>query len=429
MIRFLIFRFPRRRAVSTMIGGIIVLSLLLVGLGAMVFVSQQNDQYQQSVEGMMQRNNQQSSESLVFNFPGLTLPTSSAVAGWGSGCTTTYNCYNMTVSDLGGVGVQVVRIYINSTGSGCTSLCVLNPTSTITNYGFNQANSFLNAGEVNHWLILALPIGITLPNPYPPIPRSTILVVTSRGNVFSFQWPFRIPFYKASSSAFSSGVLKIAYQTVTSGYDSKNEAGPVAGITIPAYVPGSGSGGKVTSGYCHTEPEQAFPADSNHAEKLTVTGVTGNTLYFVDPWITEPILSSAARANTQLYMYAVATNTFNYTYRVESGTTDLTWYTTNHIDGVLIGLYYPVAPGAAGQFYPTGSLPPIPPGTTYYAIFKLNQIQLQFPPPYPDSGLTSSYMFWGTASLSTSALDQTYFAGTLLSSGLWIRYVSSGSYC
>jgi hypothetical protein len=407
-----------------MIGGIIVLSLLLVGLGAMVFVSQQNDQYQQSVEGMMQRNNQQLSESLVFNFPGLTLLTSTAVPGWGSGCTTTYNCYNMTVSNLGGVGVQVVRIYINSTGSGCTSLCVLNPTSTITNYGFNQANSFLNAGEVNHWLILALPGGITLPNPYPPLPRSTIVVVTSRGNVFSFQWPFRIPIYIASSSAFSSGMLKIAYQknvSASSGYyDSSNEP-----------LGGTGGTGTTSQGYCHNEKLQPFPADSTHAEELTVTypGVTGNTLYFVDPWITENVLSSAINVlngggtrqpQTNLYMYAVATNTFNYSYRVDSGTTDLTWYSTDHIDGVLIGLYYPVAPGAAGKFYPvTSTMPVIAPGTTYYAIFKLNQIELYFPQP---NGAIQSVMFWGTSSLSTTALNQTYFAGTLLSSGLWIRY-------
>ena len=118
MFRVLFFRFSRRRAVSTMIGGLIVLTLILTALVTMVFVSQQYDQYQQSVINMGQYDSQRLSEKLVFNSPGLTVLTSASVTGWGSGCTTTYNCYGMTVSNLGGVGVQIVRIYINSTGPG-----------------------------------------------------------------------------------------------------------------------------------------------------------------------------------------------------------------------------------------------------------------------------------------------------------------------
>ncbi len=86
MLRLLIFRFRRRRAVSTMIGGVIVLSLLLTALGTMVFVSQQYDQYQQSVNKMAQYDSQRLSEYLVFNSPGLTILTSDTVPGWGSGC-------------------------------------------------------------------------------------------------------------------------------------------------------------------------------------------------------------------------------------------------------------------------------------------------------------------------------------------------------
>jgi hypothetical protein len=323
-----------------------------------------------------------------------------------------------------------VRLYINSTGTGCTSLCVLNPTQTIAPYAFNQANQFINAGEVKHTLLLALPRSVTLPNPWPASPRSTILVATTRGNVFSFQWPFRTPIYLASSSAFSSGILRVAYQSLTSsstcvttghsltGCDSKNEPGPV----------NAGSGGTVISGrYCHNEPLQDItPADSGYAEKLTVSGVSGGTLYFVNPWITEAILSSAVNLlnpgtrtpQTQLYIYAVVTNTFNYSYTVQGGTLDLTWYSTDHVNGVLYGLYYPVKRGVTGQFYPTGSLLSIAPGATYYAIFIMNQVQLYFPPP---NGAIQSVMFWGSASLSTSAKDQSYFSGTILSSGLWIR--------
>jgi hypothetical protein len=411
MLRLLIFRFRRRRALSTMIGGVIILSLLITALGTMVFVSQQYDQYQQSVNKMAQYDSQRLSEYLAFNSPGLTFLTSDAVSGWGSGCTTTYNCYNLTVSNLGGVGVQIVRIYINSTRSGCTPLCVLNPTSSINSYAFNLANSFLNPGEVNHWLVLALPSAVALPNPNPAFPQNTILVATTRGNVFSFQWPYQIQFFGQSSSAFSSGLLKVAYQKITSsGYDSKNEWGPVAG----------GSGGTTTSAYCHHEPLQAYPAASNYAEKLTVSGLSDNNLYFVNPWVTKTILMStctdscSGSTTTQMYIYAVVINTFKTPYTVNNGTIDLTWYSTNHIDGVLYGLYY------QGHFYRTGSLPSIAPGTSYYVIYQINQIQMAYPPPR--SPITdNSVMFWGGASLSTTSKDQTYFSGTILASGLWMR--------
>src|SRR5208283_845100 len=144
MFRFLFFRFSGRRAVSTIIGGLIILALILTALVSMVFVSQQYDQYQQAVNQMGQYESQQSSEKLVVNSPGLTLVTSNVIVpGWGSGCTTKFNCYNMTVSNLGGVGVQIVRIYINSTGSGCSSQpCILNPSSTNSSYSFNRANQF-----------------------------------------------------------------------------------------------------------------------------------------------------------------------------------------------------------------------------------------------------------------------------------------------
>ena len=48
MFRHLVFRLSRGRAISTIIGGMIILSLVLTALGTMVFVSQQYDQYQQA---------------------------------------------------------------------------------------------------------------------------------------------------------------------------------------------------------------------------------------------------------------------------------------------------------------------------------------------------------------------------------------------
>ena len=262
MFRVLFFRFSRRRAVSTIIGGLIILTLILTALVTMVFVSQQYDQYQQSVSYMGQYDSQRLSEKLVFDSPGLTVLTSANVPGWGSGCTTTYNCYGMTVSNLGGVGVQIVRIYINSTGpkgSGCSSPnpqpCILNPTLTITSYAFNQANQFINPGEVNHVVMLALPIAVTLPNPTPAFEENSIVIATGRGNMFSFQWPIRLQVYGQSNSAFSSGIMEVAYTG--------------SGCLIARRSPDTVAAG-ATTGYCHKEPAGT---GTGYAQKLT--GITG----------------------------------------------------------------------------------------------------------------------------------------------------------
>ena len=459
MSGFLIFRLRRRRAVSELIGGVIVLCLVLTALGTVVLVTQQYDQYQTQASRMSQYDIQRLSEYLVANPPGLTQLTSSvAIVGWGTCNTTTYNCYNMTVNNYGGVGVQVVRIYINSTGSGCTSLCVLNPTSTITNYGFNQANQFVNRGEINHVITFALPNTTTLPAP--AFPLNTVFIATSRGNLFTFQWPFQV-IPGISQEAYSQGIMKVAYQctsysggkcssgtTTYPGFDSANEPGPIAGI--PG-VPGSGSGGTSgLPGYCHTETAAPYPAGPGYAEELTgITGLAsgGTTLWFVNPWITDgngkAVLDSVCGGDcnsylgggppfyshlyTQIYFYVIVVNTGNGAYTPTGGSIDLTWLSQNHFDGSLFGVYY------NGKFYTPSTFPAsgVPVNMFYYAIFKMdNPMFMMFNEP-----TSQSAMFWGTASVTntgssgTSNEGSTFYSGTVLSSGLWIRYEASTGDC
>ena len=431
--------FRQRCAVSTIIGGLIILTLILSALGTMVAVSRQYDQYQQTVNKMAQFESQQSSEKLAINSPGLTVVTTTTISGWGSGCTTTYNCYNMSLSNVGGVGVQIARIYINSTGpagSGCSysasspnpQPCILNPTSTIAAYAFNEANQFVNPGEVNHAVLLALPNTapniVILPNPTPAVPQNAILIVTSRGNVFSFQWPVPLQVFGQSQSAFSTGIIKVAYQ---GAYNSANE---------PSFT-----GTTATATYCHTEPTQSYPAPSNYAEKLTgITGiggkgvgVTGTTLYFVNPWVTETILGSAAVGNTtdiststytQMYIYVNVINTGQVAYTPTSGSLDLGWYSANHLDGTLIGVYYKGKFTSTSNAISTGLS--ITPTTSYYAIYEITYEKLSNPPSSFAQDDLSSVMFWGDASItdwSTSNAENTgYFSATVLVSGFWIRY-------
>jgi hypothetical protein len=392
-----------------MIGGLIMLSLMLTALGTMVFVSQQYDNYQQLVKRMAQYDSQQFSERLVINSPGLARLTSAAISGWGSGCTTTYNCYNISISNLGGVGVQLTRIYINSTGppgSGCSSPnpqpCILNPTNVIAPYAFNQANGFLNPGEVNHPVVLALPIAVVLPNPAPAFPQNSILIVSSRGNVFPLQWPVPLLVFGQSQSAFSSGIMKVAYQGTD---DSSKEP----------------FGGTKSGGYCHTEPLQNYPAAANYAEKLTAingVGVTGNTLYFVNPWVTQTIVQDTISGSTTMYAYVIVINTGQIAYNPTAGSIDLTWYGQNHLDGTLLGVYY------KGTFSAALSAPSITPSTSYYAIYKMNTATMKMALPPPVNGMTS-IMWWGDASITdgtgSTNENQNYFSATSLVSGLWMR--------
>jgi hypothetical protein len=419
-----------------MIGSVIVLSLVLSALGGMVLLTQQYDQYQQTVNKMAQYQNQQESEQLVAVSPGLSIVNSS-ISGWGTGCdgsgTSRYNCYNVTLSNLGTIGVQIARIYINSTGlagSGCSrpnpQPCIINPSSTIASYSFYQANEFLNPGETKHKVYLALPLGVGLPDPNPTFPQNSVVIATSRGSIFSFQWPLQASIFGQSQSAFSSGNMKIAY--TGTGFDSKNEPGPVAG--------GSGGSSGTGNGYCHNEATAPYPAAAGYSEKLT--GITGygdsGVLWFVNPWVTasnsdtKAIVTSSGNlaSGTTLYIYVVIVNTGTSAYTADAGSIDLTWYGSNHIDGNFIGVYY------NSGFYPPSSPPTIPPGAFYYALFQVTTFTIQnlpwtVQPQFP------SVMFWGGASitngLNSQAEDQSYFSGTILVSGLWLRYEAANGSC
>jgi hypothetical protein len=438
MFRLLLFGLSRRRAVGSLIGGLIILTLILTALAMMVFVSQQYDQYQQTVNQMAHYQDQAQSENLVANSPGLTGPISV------SGCGGTCNMYYMSLSNLGGVGVQITRIYINSTGaagSGCSSPnvqpCILNPLSTTPtspSSAFKNSTQFLNAGELNHTVIMYLPS--TCKSGNCPLPSSsglqnTIFIATSRGNVFSFQWPFQIQFGGQSQFAFSAGIIKVAYQGSPSssppGYDSKNEPGPVAG----------GSGGTATSGYCHKEPVSvpAYPPGASNSEKVTDThylidgsgiGDSG-VLWFVNPWVTQPILLTASpncsdttgcpasgKNTTALYLAVNITNTGTANYTVAGGSLDLTWYGSNHIGGSLIGIYYNATKATGPTFYSVTSTTPqqIAPDTSFQGIYKVTTLQITSLP-------NNAIMFWGSAALTNNSKG-TFVGGVSLSSGLWI---------
>jgi hypothetical protein len=163
------------------------------------------------------------------------------------------------------------------------------------------------------------------------------------------------------------------------------------------------------------------PTDSCHQESpLTLTGIsgiqTGSTLYFLDPWLTTAVLTSArtdsGTQHTAMYYLVNATNTKSTPIVASGGTLDLTWYGSNHIDASLLGVYY------SGAFHVAGS-GAIPSGSQFYAIFKTDHIAL--------SGFSGGVFFIGSAAITNGAKDNTYYSAQLAIDGLWVKSTCTSS--
>jgi hypothetical protein len=175
-----------------MIGGMIVLGLILSALAAMVLITREYDAYQTLVSSMQQVDSQRFSENMRPVFPGLALGKAFSIS-----CSGSLKCNNYTLTIASqSIGLQVARIYINSTptpmSSGCASLCVLDPAWNPTPYGFQAQNRYLNPGEsvsITLWLPGNVAAGGNLTLPSDDYGTNTITIVTTRGRSFSFQWP------------------------------------------------------------------------------------------------------------------------------------------------------------------------------------------------------------------------------------------------
>jgi len=227
MKKFCLFR---RRAVSTMIGGIIVLTLLLTALGTMVFVSQQYDAYQSLVSKMSQTDINRFAENLVAVYPGLVGPTNDSGT----------NRYTMILNNVGGIGTQIARLYINSTNSGCTSVCILDPAPSRTVYRFRQGDAFINPGEPAHNVTFWLPSTTTLPT---DLGSNTVWIITTRGRIFSFQWtlpPTGGTTVAGGPGSLYIGPLVIKFEPILITYTTNTVSIPAipisSGWLIPSHV-------------------------------------------------------------------------------------------------------------------------------------------------------------------------------------------------
>jgi hypothetical protein len=205
----------RKRAVSTMVAGIIVLSIFLMADAAMVLVGQQYHAYLLTNYQMRQNEIDRVSESLVPVYPGLDKTVSSP-----SGTTQ----YVLTMSNYAGIATRIRRIYVSSSISpGCyPNPCVLDPSATAVPNSFRALDALVNGGEFGHQVTVWLSSANQLESG-----TSTVQVATSRGRVFSFVFPFPQNTKTTGGiggTGLNIGPLVIMYQAVMITYSVGNSA-------------------------------------------------------------------------------------------------------------------------------------------------------------------------------------------------------------
>jgi hypothetical protein len=182
-----------------MIGGIIFLVVFLAALVFMLTLGQQYDMYQTTAAAVQQRQIDTYSENLLAAFPGITnglgAPTPAPPAtptkfevdcGSGLRC----NNYTLVLNNLG-INTRITRIYISS-DTICPS-CVIDPSNSSINPAapnrFLASDAMVNAGESSHFVVFWLAASDDL-SYCTKDSECRVSIVTARGRVFSFLWPF-----------------------------------------------------------------------------------------------------------------------------------------------------------------------------------------------------------------------------------------------
>jgi hypothetical protein len=202
--------------------------------------------------------------------------------------------------------------------------------------------------------------------------------------------------YTTVSTTSYTTVSTTSYTTIST---TNNSPDMISGTLMVAYQAKDAQGYDSASDSCHQEV------------RIVLTGIsglqTGSSLSFVNPWLTNAVLTSAQGSHTTMYYLVNATNTKNTSIVASAGTIDLTWYGSNHITGPLFGVYY------LGHFYTPGSAPAITAGSKFYAIFKIDRIEL--------SGFPGNVFFIGSAAITNNVPGATYYSAQLAIDGLWVR--------
>jgi hypothetical protein len=395
------------RAIGSMIGGIIILVIFLGALTAFVVIDQQYDSYQNTFYNMSQNSVDRNSENVTAVYPGVKQITAAPC----SLCE-----YDLILSNDGGVGVQLVQIYINTTlsGSGACTIsnggpCVLKPSSTQASFTFDSNTAFLNAGELNHTVHFWLPF--SLPNEGlqgPASPANTFWMATSRGRIFSFQWPFAMN--PLSIPGFTPNLIR--------GFTKISWAGSKADPGVPQTSDDSGSVPPYS--YCSG-------ALKNRDMRIGPDGTT--QLYFVNPWVDPSIIEYAAKPQNPLqtiYLYARMNNTSGGDLSLTAGTVILETSDSGannkiyFIGGPYLGAYYPVTSKTLTKnavIDPMNSSKPPEHNGTFIALFELTNYDQTLFSQIPPGGA----IFLGTASMNNRIQGGGYTSMIAFLDGIYVR--------
>jgi len=200
---------------STIFGALFFVILILMGFNLMLWNFAQFDAYNRVITTMGLSDQQRSAEALTFNPPGIM---------------NTGSPFNFTVNNIGGVTSTIARIYVQNlaplnVGSPCQGAtgCIADPNGSTT---FNNPN--IKNGESFH---LVKVTGIAIDNS-----GYRIIVATTRGNQFSFYfpWPSNLGGGSNSNSTNTAhGALDVKFDLNSFNFTRGTQTVPQQGWTVP----------------------------------------------------------------------------------------------------------------------------------------------------------------------------------------------------
>lgn len=211
-----------KKGMSTIFGALFFIILVLMGFNLMLWNFTQYDAYNTVLNSMKTRDQQASSETLTVNPPGII-----GING---------NAFNITVNDVGGITIQIARIYVVdvaplSGSSPCqgSNWCVVDPTGSKS---FQYGN--IAVGENGHLIKVS---GIAIDGS-----GYRVVLSTTRGNQFSFYYPWPVnqggggP-SNSNSTNTAHGALDVKFDINSLNFTRGSQTISQPGFTVPYGTP------------------------------------------------------------------------------------------------------------------------------------------------------------------------------------------------
>lgn len=271
----------------------------------MVVVAGSYDTYGSIVARMHLKTDERFSEQLRSVYPGITTASGTCPSG--------LSCWLMTL-DNQGIGAQIVRIYVNSTGGGCNGLCILDPATSPAAYKFKASDGYINSGEHLHLILFWMPSGFSWPGLLGTCRIagsslntgcSSITLVTSRGRAFAFHYPIPIAGLGGKGGAGGTGIY---IGPVVYTYEKPLITYTTTGVAIPQ-VPIDGP-----NGYWKLPAGPSYPLII-YVKLQTDNGTKNNVTLTAQSVLELLQYTSAGGGSTVFYMIAPVTLNFCYQFQ------------------------------------------------------------------------------------------------------------------